>query len=96
MDIKQVLSYTAGNVQNPGSPTSKAGGEDKGTSAAGAASDRVELSKDYQDLIQAKKTMVANNEVRPEKVERIQKQLDNGTYQVNPESVAAKMMEEIF
>ncbi len=96
MDIKRVLPYVAGNVQNPGGPASKVGSDDKGASAGGPTSDRVELSKDYKDLIQAKKMMVANDEVRTEKIDQIRNQLESGTYEINPDSIASRMLDEII
>jgi negative regulator of flagellin synthesis FlgM len=96
MDIKRVLPYAAGNVQDPGGQASKVAGDDKGAAAGGQTSDRVELSRDYKELIQAKKTMMANDEVRTEKIERVRDQLESGTYQIDAEAIAAKMLDEIF
>lgn len=96
MNIKKIAPYLTGKVENPKEPATKVSGEDKPAPSSGASTDRVELSKDYKGLVQAKKAMSAGSEIRAEKVEVIRDQLETGTYEVKPEEIAGKMLEEVF
>lgn len=95
MNIKKVTPYSSESVRGTSRTATKADGEDR-TAVGGASSDRVELSSDYQGIVQAKKTMMTGDDVRTEKVENLRYQLEGGEYVVNPEDVAASMMEEIM
>ncbi|MFZ2448133.1 MAG: flagellar biosynthesis anti-sigma factor FlgM [Syntrophobacteraceae bacterium] len=95
MNIKKVAPYTTGTVQGAKGPAAKVNGEDK-ASQAGVASDRVNLSKDYQVITEAKKVIVSGDSIRTEKVLHVRTQLENRTYVLNPEDVASKMLDEIL
>ena len=95
MNIKKIGPYAAGAVQNPKGPANKVSGEDK-AALNGTSSDRVKLSKDYQDIVQAKKVMTAGKDIRTEKVEQVRVQLESGNYEIKPEEIAGKMMEEVL
>jgi negative regulator of flagellin synthesis FlgM len=94
MDIKKVASYLTGAIQNPRETAQKASGDTKAAQANGASSDRVQLSKDYQDLAQAKKISMSRDEIRTDRVDQVRSALDSGNYAINPDGIAGKMLDE--
>jgi negative regulator of flagellin synthesis FlgM len=56
--------------------------------------DRVELSQKAKDLQEAKKLLNEMPDVREEKVALLKKQIEDGSYRVDGEKVAGKMLEE--
>jgi negative regulator of flagellin synthesis FlgM len=82
-------------VQNSAA-AAKPGAQEKAAAVNGVSSDRVELSKDYQDLAQAQKSIAGTDEVRTEKVQQIKNQLQSGNYQIKPGEIAGKMLDEII
>jgi negative regulator of flagellin synthesis FlgM len=94
MDIKQVASYLTEAIRNPRETAQKASGDNKAAQANGASSDRVQLSKDYQDLAQARKISMSRDEIRPDKVDQVRSALDSGNYAINPDGIAGKMLNE--
>jgi flagellar biosynthesis anti-sigma factor FlgM len=97
-NTNKISSYTTNIVQGPTATTLKPNREDKAGMVKDqeATADRVELSKGYQDLVQMKKVMASRNEVRTDKIEQIRGQLANGTYKINPEETAGKMLDEMI
>jgi negative regulator of flagellin synthesis FlgM len=94
MNVKKVASYLTGAVE-PRDQAQKVSADNK-AQANGVSSDRVELSKDYQDLAQAKKVLMARDEIRTERVDQIRTQLYSGNYTINPEEIAGKMLDEVI
>ncbi len=95
MNIRKIPTYITDAVQNS-SATGKAGPQEKSATGPAVSSDRVQLSKNYQDIAQAQKAAMGNNGIRTEKVQQIQFQLQNGTYQLDPGKIAGKMLDEII
>ncbi len=95
MNIKTIPPYLTDAVQSTTATTAKPATEEKASVANGATSDRVQLSKDYQDMAQAQKAASGPEEVRTEKVQQIVNQLNSGTYQIKPDEIAGKMLDEI-
>ncbi len=56
--------------------------------------DQVHLSKDAQQLLEMKKTTTDADEIRPEVVSRIQRQLKEGTYAPDNFKVAQKLVDQ--
>lgn len=96
MDVKKVGQYLADAVQNSMTAPQKPNGEDKPGKDSGVSADKLDLSKDYQELAQVKKIMMSRDQIRTEKVDQIRSQLESGTYAVDPEKIAARMVEEII
>ena len=94
MNIRKIPSYLTDAVQNSNG-AAKSGSQEK-AAANSAPSDRVQLSKDYHDLANAQKAIVGTNEVRTDKVQQIKNQLANGSYQIKPNEIAGKMLDEII
>ena len=56
--------------------------------------DNVELSAKIRELREAKKILYSISDIRDEKVEKIKKRIENGTYQIEGEKIAVKMIRE--
>ncbi len=95
MNVSNVPPYVTDAVQNSNA-AQKQGSQEKTAVGNNGSSDRVQLSKDYQELASAQKAIVGPPEIRAEKVEQIKNQLQNGTYQVRPAETAGKMVDEII
>jgi negative regulator of flagellin synthesis FlgM len=96
MNVRKIPPYLANEVQNSNSAAAKPGAQEKAVAGNSTSSDRVQLSKDYQDLANAQKTVMGANEVRTEKVQQIKNQLESGNYQVKPGEIAKKMLDEVI
>ncbi|MGD0398826.1 MAG: flagellar biosynthesis anti-sigma factor FlgM [Syntrophobacteraceae bacterium] len=96
MAISKIPPYLTNAVSNSGAAAGKTGAQEKTTAGNGVSSDRVQLSKDYQDLAQAQKAVAGTDEVRTAMVQQIKSQLESGSYQVNPGAIAGKMLDEII
>lgn len=95
MNIKTIPPYLTNAVQSTTTTTGKPGAEEKTAVGNAASSDRVQLSQDYQDMAQAQKAISGSGDIRTEKVQQIQNQLNSGTYQIKPDEIAGKMLDEI-
>jgi negative regulator of flagellin synthesis FlgM len=67
----------------------------KETSTQGST-DRVELSKDYQELNKVKRVTMELPDIRSERVDQVRKQIADNTYQVKTTQIADKMLEELM
>jgi negative regulator of flagellin synthesis FlgM len=56
--------------------------------------DRVSLSPQARELLNAQKALAAIPDVREEKVEAIKARIADGTYRIDSEQIAAKMIRE--
>jgi negative regulator of flagellin synthesis FlgM len=95
MNIKTIPPYLTNAVQSTTTTTGKSGTEEKTGVGSAASSDRVQLSQDYQDMAQAQKAIMGSDEIRTDKVQQIVNQLNSGTYQIKPDEIAGKMLNEI-
>ncbi|MGA2027179.1 MAG: flagellar biosynthesis anti-sigma factor FlgM [Syntrophobacteraceae bacterium] len=96
MAISKIPPYLTNAVNNSSAAAGKPGAQEKATVVNGVSSDRVQLSKNYQDLAQAQKSITGTGEVRTEMVQQIKSQLESGSYQINPGAIAGKMLDEII
>ena len=98
MEVKKVATYINESLQKTKEPTPRPNGDDKTVSGKDTQSppDRVELSKGYQEMAQAKKVMMERGDLRMEKVDQIRSMIENKTYQIDPEKIAEKMLEELM
>ena len=98
MDIKNVATYSSQKPAMVQEAELKAAEQTKAPStkpnAAGEASDRVELSKGYQEIDKIKKVVMEMADVRTERVDQIRNMIQNGTYQVDPKQIAGKILDE--
>jgi flagellar biosynthesis anti-sigma factor FlgM len=94
MDIKKVANYTMQDVQYTDA-TRRSTGEEKATSRETGSPDTVQLSGRYQEMAKVQKVMMESEDVRTEQVAQYKRQIEDGTYQVNSDAVAQKMIEEM-
>ena len=74
--------------------TQKKEGAVSETSSEPAARDSVEISQAKTEITRAREVIREQPEVRTEKVETIKQEVDEGTYKVDGEKVAEKIIKE--
>ena len=73
----------------------KKGALQKTETAAGETSDKVNLSPAAKEVAQIRAAINGLPEVREDKVQSVKDSIDKGTYKVEPEKIAGKMLEEL-
>ncbi len=58
------------------------------------STDKVSISSKAKDVAQAKQIASKTSDVNEEKVQRLKKQVQEGTYKVDPERIADKLVDE--
>ncbi|SMC19418.1 anti-sigma-28 factor, FlgM family [Desulfacinum hydrothermale DSM 13146] len=100
MDIKRVSAYVGQSNQQVEGSTLRTPEKDAATNTSNAeqlqVQDRVELSKEALEMAKTKKVMMEREEIRTERVDQLRQMLQNGSYTVQADKVAAKMLDEIF
>ncbi|HEN21209.1 MAG: flagellar biosynthesis anti-sigma factor FlgM [Deltaproteobacteria bacterium] len=64
------------------------------TSREDSTDDNVVLSPRAKEIQDAKKILISSQDIREEKIAEIRKQIENGTYQINGDKIAVKMIKE--
>ena len=100
MEIKKTDGYTGPQVtkvpeQETKVESAKRPDSSKETSTQGST-DRVELSKDYQELNKVKRVTMELPDVRSERVDQVRKQIADNTYEVKTTQIADKMLDELM
>jgi len=100
MEIKKTDGYTSPQVTKVQEPETKVDSvkrpdSSRETSTQGST-DRVELSKDYQELNKVKRVTMELPDIRSERVDQVRKQIADNTYQVKTTQIADKMLEEMM
>lgn len=67
---------------------------DRPTGAASTVTERVDLSARAKDIRQVKQLLEQVPEVREDKVQELKRQIDSGSYVVQVDKIAEKMVEE--
>lgn len=57
--------------------------------------DKMQISDKAKDIIQSKKELQKRPEVRTEKVAALKEKINNGTYKVDSEKIAAKILKNL-
>jgi len=97
MDIKNVSAYNNQSLQRAQEQQQTLRGEGKATSQeVSTGADRVQLSKGYQEMSQLKKVVMERGEIRTERVDQLRNQIENNLYEINPEKIAGKMLDELM
>jgi len=98
MDIKKITDYSNQMPAQVQEPEFRAAEQTKTPSAklgaAGEASDRVQLSQGYQQIDKIKNMLRDMADIRTERIEQIGKMVQSGTYEVRPDLVAARMLDD--
>lgn len=98
MDVTRVSPHVNQPVEKVQEVNSPGRNEDRcaGLQESGASKDRVQLSGQHREVDMAKKVTMQQDEVRLEKVEQLRQAVKSGTYVVEPEKIAEKMLGEIW
>lgn len=98
MDIKKVGSYMANTplVQEnrPVRPEEQPAQVPKNLEAEGVE-DRVQFSREALELARSR-VMMDREDIRIDKVEALRQKIQEGTYTVDPQKIAARMLDEII
>ncbi len=60
----------------------------------GSGTDSVDLSRNARDLLKAQQALHDLPDIRREKVDALKQRVENGTYDCQPDKIAARMMKE--
>lgn len=90
----KIYGIPKGGVEEPRSPDGPRR-KDKDPPATGSArgQDRVSLSPESRQLLEAEKAAQAQSEDRARRLEQIRRQIQNGTYRPDSAAVAARMLD---
>lgn len=86
----QITSYINQVQQN--SQTTEVDNEKSRTPTTGT--DSVDLSRNARDLLKAQQTLRDLPDIRQEKIDALKQQIEKGTYGIQADKVAARMMKE--
>ena len=89
----QAISIDAYVKQVQAQPKTEPAGE-KAAQPQGLKTDTVVISDAAKRIQEAQKQIQAIPDVRAEKVAEIRNQIENGTYQINADQIAGKMIKE--
>jgi negative regulator of flagellin synthesis FlgM len=98
MDIKKITTYINQEAPKPQESVHQIKELEKVAEGKETAipRDRVELSGKYQEIAQVKKVMMQREDIRTERVDQLRNMLEKGTYEVKPEKIAEKMLQEMW
>ena len=90
MDVRVANVYNTYNVYN----ATNALGAKKNDLAgkSGGARDRFSLSTQAEDYQIARKALAGVPDIRSDKVSHFKAMIEDGTYEINPEAIAAKLI----
>ncbi len=99
MDVTRVSPYLSPQpvertqeMNSPGRSENKS----EGVQETAVPKDRVQLSNHCREVDMAKKVTMQQDEIRMEKVEQLRHAIKSGTYVVEPDKLAEKMLGEIW
>jgi negative regulator of flagellin synthesis FlgM len=72
----------------------KSNGEKPVSAGTTVATERVDLSNKARDIQKIKQDLEQIPEIREEKVNELKRQIENGSYAINPARIVDKMLEE--
>lgn len=97
MEIRKTVPYGTQDIQKPQEPNSRAAQVDrKSANDPRVEADSVKLSNRYQEMTQVKKVVMEGGELRMDRVDHIRNMIENKQYEVDPEKIAQKMLEEMW
>jgi flagellar biosynthesis anti-sigma factor FlgM len=100
MDVNKITTYAGQKPPKMQEVDNKNAEQNKSTSPKDVSqserADRVELSKEYQELSKVKKVTMELSDIRTERVDQVRKMIANNTYSVEPAKIADKMLEELI
>lgn len=98
MEIKRIGTYATQVAQRTSEQNARAVGDEKSVSGkeATAESDRVRLSRGYQEMAQVKKVMMDRADIRTDRVDHFRNMITNNAYVVEPDKVAERMLQDVW
>lgn len=98
VEIKKIDAYSAQAPQKVRDSIQSTKEEQESASGkeVSAASDRVQLSKGYQEMSQVKKVVMQRGELRTERLDNLRNMIENNSYSIKPEKIAEKMLKELW
>ena len=97
MDIKKINAYSTQSLQRTQEQQRQLRGKEKTASQETTTdADRVQLSREYQEMSQLKKVLMERGEVRAERVDQLRNLIQNNLYEIDPEKIAGKMLDELL
>lgn len=84
---------TASQVASEPSPK-QVNAENVAASALGASGDRTTLTSTQQSLSELVSTAMSSPEIRQDRVDSLKQAISNGSYELDPEKIAASMIDE--
>ena len=97
MEIRKTTAYGAQGIQQPQEQNSRVSQIDRNSpNDPRVEADSVKLSNRYQEMTQAKKVVMEGGELRMDRVDHIRNMIEKGKYEVDPENIAQKMLEELW
>jgi flagellar biosynthesis anti-sigma factor FlgM len=100
MDINKINKYPEQQVAKVQEVENKTAEHNKSASrkdpAPAESSDRVQLSRGYQELNKVKKVTMELSDIRTERVDHIRNMIANNTYPLETSKIADKMLDELI
>lgn len=97
MEIRKTAAYGTQGIQQPQEQNSRVSQIDRNSASdPRVEADSVRLSNRYQEMTQVKKVVMEGGELRMDRVDQIRNMIEKGQYEVDPEKVAQKMLEELW
>jgi flagellar biosynthesis anti-sigma factor FlgM len=97
MEISKINIYRPQSCQRVQEQQRQLRGEESTRSRkTSTAVDRVELSNGYQEINQLKRVMMERDELRANRVDQLRNLIECDRYELDPVTLAAKMLEEIW
>lgn len=97
MEIRKTIPYGTQGIQQPQEQNSRVAQVDRKPGGdPRVEADSVKLSDRYQEMTQAKKVVMEGGELRMDRVDQIRNLIENNQYEIDPEKIAQKMLEELW
>lgn len=97
MEIKKTIAYGTQAIQQPQEQNSRVAQNDRNSAQdPRVEADSVKLSNRYQEMTQVKKVVMEGGELRMDRVDQIRNMIENKQYEVDPEKIAQKMLDELW
>jgi flagellar biosynthesis anti-sigma factor FlgM len=100
MDIKKIATYADQKPARLQESELRSTEQTRATSAKmnspSEASDRVAFSRGFQEIDKIKKVVMEMSDIRTERVDHIRNMIQNDAYEINPQQVADKILDEMW
>lgn len=98
MEIRKVSSHKIDQVssveKSPAAPSSRKSPAKEDAPLGGV--DSLSLSGKYQEMRKIRKVAMELSDIRSERVDKIRRKIEDGSYVVDPDGISEKMLEEFL